>query len=108
MPLYDALTYSVWATTPAAVIRKGDFKLIKFFGDYVDISEGYKKHVPGKRIELYNLKDDLGEQNNLVNSQPELATQLEKDLDAWIESTGAGLPSLNEHYNPDSLWVRGR
>lgn len=108
MPLYDALTYSAWATTPAAVIRKGDFKLIKFFGDYVDISEGYKKHVPGKRIELYNLKDDIGEKNNLVNSLPELATQLEKELDAWIESTGAGLPSLNQNYNPDSLWVRGR
>ncbi len=108
MPLYDPLTYSVWAATPAAVVRKGDYKLIKFFGDYTDISDGYKKHIPGKRIELYNLKEDLGEQNNLTRSNPELAAELEENLDKWIASTDVALPYLNPDYQPDSLWVRKR
>jgi uncharacterized sulfatase len=108
MPLYDQLTYSAWAATPAAIVRKGEYKLIKFFGDYIDIRDGTKKHLPGKHIELYNLREDISEQNNLADSLPELAMDLEKDLDSWVESTGAGLPSLNENYNPDSLWVRGR
>jgi arylsulfatase A len=108
MPLYDRLNYSEWATTPAAVIRKGNYKLIKFFGDYIDISEGYKKHIPGKRIELYNLAKDIGETQNLSESNPDIATELEIELDDWIASTGAGLPSINENYNPDSLWVRGK
>jgi len=108
MPLYDRLTYSEWAATPAAVIRKGNYKLIKFFGDYIDTSEGYKKHVPGRRIELYNLADDIAEEKNLSESNTALAAQLEQELDEWIASTGAGLPTVNEHYNPDSLWVRGK
>ncbi len=108
MPLYDPLPYSVWATTPAAVIRKGDNKLIKFFGDYIDISDGTKKHIPGKRIELYNLKTDIGEQINLVDDEKDLAVTLEKDLDDWLASTGVALPTLNDNYNPDSLWIRSK
>ena len=108
MPLYDQLTYSKWATTPAAVIRKGEYKLIKFFGDYIDISDGHKNHVPGKRIELYNLKQDLGEEHNLADINKELAKELENELDDWIATTGAGLPAKNENYDPDSLWVRGK
>ena len=108
MPLYDPLNYSVWGATPAAVIRKGDYKLLKFFGDYIDNNDGYKKHAVGERIELYNLKNDLGESQNLVESHPDLAVELEGDLDQWIVSTGANLPTINENYNPDSLWVRGR
>ena len=108
MPLYDQLTYSEWAATPAAVIRKGNYKLIKFFGDYIDISEGNKRHIPGRRVELYNLAEDIGEEKNLYESKAELAAQLEQELDDWIASTGAGLPSINENYNPDSLWIRGK
>ena len=108
MPLYDPLTYSQWATTPAAVIRKGDFKLLKFYGDYTDISSGEKRQLQGKRLELYNLKEDIGESQNLVDLEPDLTKALEEELDAWIASTGAGLPSPNENFLADSIWVRRR
>lgn len=107
MPLYDPLNYSVWATTPAAVIRKGDYKLIKFFGDYTDLTQDGKQ-IKGKKIELYNLAEDIGEQNNLVATNTELAHSLEDELDQWIASTKAGLPAPNENFNPDSIWVRGK
>ena len=108
MPLYDPLTYSQWATTPAAVIRKGDYKLLKFFGDYTDISSGKKRQVQGKRLELYNLKEDIGESQNLVDLEPAMTSALEAELDAWIASTGAGLPTPNENYLADSVWIRRR
>jgi len=107
MPLYDPLTYSVWSTTPAAVIRKGNYKLIKFFGDYTDLSQKPKQLI-GKKVELYDLSSDIGEENDLSAVRSSLATALETQLDQWIASTGAGLPIPNENYNPDSLWVKAR
>ncbi|RAV28208.1 sulfatase [Sinomicrobium soli] len=50
-------------------IRHGDWKLIEFFDT-------------GK-YELYNLKDDPGEQNNLVHQSPEKAHRLQKRLAQW-------------------------
>ena len=43
--------YQLGGTTPYSAIRKGDFKLIEFFDDM--------------RVELYNLRDDIGEKRNL-------------------------------------------
>ncbi|MHC4620753.1 MAG: sulfatase, partial [Planctomycetota bacterium] len=45
-----------WRTTPASVVRQGDWKLIEYFED--------------GRLELYNLKDDIGEQHNLARKMP--------------------------------------
>ncbi|MBM3856188.1 MAG: hypothetical protein FJ399_24020, partial [Verrucomicrobia bacterium] len=53
---------------PYAAIRAGDFKLIEFFHDLRD-----------SKIELYNLRDDLGEQHDLAAAQ---------------------LPSPNPRYDP--------
>jgi arylsulfatase A-like enzyme len=33
---------------------------------------------------LYNLSDDISEQNNLIGSQPELAGELSKKISAWL------------------------
>jgi len=61
-----------------SAIRQGDFKLIKFYD--------------GPNIELYNLKADIGEQNNLSESNPRVAQQLENKLDHWLKETGASQP----------------
>ena len=53
----------------AGAIRDGDWKIIEFF----DTGE----------IELYNLKEDLGEKNNLYASSPGKANELQKKLIAW-------------------------
>ncbi len=55
-------------------IRVGDFKLIEFFDD---------------RIELYNLADDISEKNNLAEKMPAKAAQLQKRLAKWRKEVGA-------------------
>jgi hypothetical protein len=37
----------------------------------------------GRPLELYNLKDDIGQKNNLAQSQPEKAKELHDKLVAW-------------------------
>lgn len=34
--------------------------------------------------ELYSLTDDLGEENNLIKSHPELASEMSKRLNQWL------------------------
>jgi uncharacterized sulfatase len=71
---------------PAGAIRAGDWKLIEFFD--------------GEPLELYNLKEDLGEKNNLAGKMPDKATQLQKTLAEWREQVGARMPAPNPKYDP--------
>ncbi|TZF84926.1 sulfatase [Pedobacter sp. BS3] len=59
----------------AGSIREGDWKLIEFFDD------GHK--------ELYNLKDDIGETNDLAAKYPDKVTHLLNDLKAWRQRVHA-------------------
>ncbi|MCF8227131.1 MAG: sulfatase-like hydrolase/transferase [Bacteroidales bacterium] len=103
MPLYDA----GWGATPCAVIRKGDYKLIEFFGDYCDRENDWKM-VPGRRTELFNLANDLGEKEDLSGKMPEKTRELRNELYQWIHDMDAPLPTLNERYDPDRAWERTR
>ncbi|MCP5118193.1 MAG: DUF4976 domain-containing protein [bacterium] len=71
-----------WRTTPAGAIREGDYKLIEFF-------------ETGK-IELYNLKEDISEENNLATSAPAKAKQLHEELAAWRKATDAPMPRMKQ------------
>jgi arylsulfatase A-like enzyme len=71
------------APGPYSIIRKGDYKLIKFW-------EGI--------YELYDLKNDLGEANNLAESKPGLVKKLETELVARLKADGAKLPRNNPEY----------
>ena len=78
-----------WRATPCSVIRRGDWKLIQFFED--------------DSIELYNLREDLGEKMDLSASKPEKASAMLRELQAWQKTTGAVIPTvLNPDYNPGS------
>jgi arylsulfatase A-like enzyme len=77
-----------WRTTPAGAIRAGDYKLLEFFED--------------GRLELYNLKDDLGQQKNLAPSQPEKTKELHGKLLAWRETVAAPMPSKRDPNAPKS------
>ncbi|WP_261324532.1 sulfatase [Microbulbifer agarilyticus] len=57
-----------WKKESRAVIRDGDWKLIRF---------------PDRPAELYNLAEDIGEQNDLVSAQPERVRSMFKDLFEW-------------------------
>lgn len=78
--------YQLGGATPYSAIRKGDFKLIEFLDDM--------------RVELYNLRDDIGEKNNLAAKMPEKVDELRKRLHAWRDEVGAQMPTRNEKYDP--------
>ena len=71
---------------PGGAVRKGDYKLIKFYED--------------NSIELYNLKEDLGEKNDLAGKMPEKAAELKRLLEDWLESIKANMPLPNPDYKP--------
>ncbi len=74
-------------TNPYGAIRSGDMKLIEFFED--------------GSLELFNLKDDPQEQNNLAKSQPEKAAELLAKLKEWRKDVDAQMPTPNPRYNPN-------
>ncbi|MDZ7639958.1 MAG: sulfatase [Bryobacterales bacterium] len=94
MPLYDIQ----WGATPCAVIREGDYKLIHFFGDHIDPERDYALKL-GERVELYNLKDDIGEQRDLALREEERAAAMKRKLRAWLQSLGAPMPTPNPAYD---------
>ncbi len=72
-------------TRPGSAIRLGDWKLIQYFEN--------------NDIELYNLKDDIGEKNNVAHSNPEKVQELLAMLDKWRIETNAPVPTaLNPEY----------
>jgi len=71
---------------PAGAVRDGDFKLIEWYED--------------GRLELYNLRDDIGEANNLAAAMPEKARELQKMLADWRKSAGAQMPTRKEPTRP--------
>lgn len=93
MPLYELR----WGGTPCAVIRRGDWKLIEYFGDRFDATGTY---VTGHHLELFNLRADLGETRNLAGAEPAKATALRRELHALIQSAGAVIPGPNPHHDP--------
>jgi arylsulfatase A-like enzyme len=82
MPGYLGAGENTWRTTPVSVVISGDWKLMEFLEDH--------------RLELYNLRDDISERNNLATTQPDKAKDLRAKLNAWRTATGAKMPSTHE------------
>lgn len=79
---------SLFRTRPGSAMRLGDWKLHEYFED--------------GGLELYNLADDLGETNNLSESNPEKTAELHRMMQEWRESTGSPVPTEpNPDYDPD-------
>ncbi|MEM9280817.1 MAG: sulfatase [Verrucomicrobiota bacterium] len=100
-----------FAKTPASMIRKGDYKLIHYFGDYLDPNGcDPKPHtlsgrfILGARTELYHLSEDPGESNDIASAMPEKTEELMKDLEAWWKDTEAKMPRPNPEMDP-SQWI---
>jgi arylsulfatase A-like enzyme len=73
-------------TTPVSAVRAGDWKLLEYFED--------------NHVELYCVRDDPGERNDLAAAQPERAAQLRSRLHSWRQEVGAQLPEPNAAYRP--------
>lgn len=100
-----------FAKTPCSMIRKGDFKLIHYFGDYLDpegcIPEARTlsgRFVLGSKTELFDLRTDQSEQNDLSQKMPEKVSELMSDLRAWWDDTDAQFPRPNPNMDR-SQWI---
>lgn len=71
-----------WRTKPAGAIRSGDWKLLEFFED--------------NRLELYNLRNDLSEKNDLAAKMPDKTKELHEKLMAWRKEVHAPMPTKND------------
>jgi uncharacterized sulfatase len=104
-------TYTTnYGRTPCAVIREGDWKLIHWFGDYLDTTgftpddKPYGKLVVGPRTEVFNLREDPREIHNLATDRPKKTTHLTNALHAWFKRTKAKLPTANPDFNEKRWW----
>ncbi len=100
-----------FAKTPCSMIRKGDWKLIHYFGDYLDPTGCDPRprtlsgrFILGPRTELYNLSEDPGETRDLSKTMPETTSALMSDLEAWWQATGAHMPIPNPDMDPGQ-WI---
>lgn len=82
------------AASPYTAVRQGDFKLIQF-------------HETG-RFELYNLKTDAGETNNLADAQPAKVSLLNGKIEHWRKAVGAQMPLPNPAHDPARAWTMKR
>jgi len=74
---------------PACSVRRGDWKLIRFFAD-----------GPGQRdrFELYNLREDPGEQRDLAQREPRRIRELSGLIDRHLAEVNALVPRPNPAY----------
>ena len=70
--------------SPGSAVRSGDYKLIKFYED--------------NHLELYNLRDDIGEKKNLVAEMPEKTKELQRELNDWLKEVDARMPTPNPNF----------
>ena len=72
--------------TPGCSMRSGDWKLIEFFED--------------GHLELYNLKEDIGETRNLAERDPVRTRSMHAALVRWRAAIEAHLPEANPQFTP--------
>ncbi|PCE64679.1 sulfatase [Sediminicola luteus] len=70
---------------PSSVIRQGDWKLIHYWEDDTD--------------ELYRLKEDPSEQNDLAQQHPKTTQKLRTQLLEWLDSVGANKAVQDPEYS---------
>lgn len=78
---------------PSAWIRHGDYKLVSYFFDGKN-----NKH----RYELFDIKNDIGENHNIAAQNPERVAKLSAMLKQHFVETEAVLPKLNPNYDPQA------
>lgn len=71
---------------PHSAIFLGNLKLIKFYED--------------DRVMLFDLSSDIRERNDLSQQMPDEAKKLREQLEAYLTSVNAQLPTVNSNYDP--------
>ena len=70
---------------PSAIMIDGDWKLIHYFED--------------DRSELYNIVEDVGEQNSVAADHADRVVSMKSALKEWQAEIGVSYPSKNPTYN---------
>jgi arylsulfatase A-like enzyme len=91
---------------PSGAVRVGDYKLI----------EWYEHSLLGKdyQYSLYNVKNDIGESNNLAKEMPDLVIEMKNRLHKWLKDVGANKMKVNpnfdseKRYLPELEWPEGK
>jgi arylsulfatase A-like enzyme len=91
----------VFRTRPVSVIRKGEWKLHLYHEEW-QLDGGLAKVETNNAVELYNIAQDIGERNNLANSNKAKRDELLDELLAWFKAAQAPLPvEKNPAYAPE-------
>lgn len=78
--------YSNQGGFPSGAIRIGDWKLIERYED--------------GRVHLYNLKDDIGELNDLAKKHPDRVNSMKAKLHTWYQEVDAKFLQPREPWRP--------
>ena len=73
--------YGNQGDSPSSAILEGDWKLIQ--------------HFENETLELYNLREDVSETNNIAELHPEITQRLFKQLIDWQKEVEAKIPDAN-------------
>jgi arylsulfatase A-like enzyme len=72
---------------PCSIIRRGDWKLIRYYED--------------NHEELYNLRMDLSEKTDVAGQNPALVKKLSAELTTYLKKVNARLPEKDPQYSSD-------
>lgn len=86
--------YHPGSARPYSAIREGDWKLLYFHED--------------ERVELYNLRRDPGEMDNVAEVEGDVTLRLQTSLSEWLQNVGAQMPEPNPDFDPERAWESPR
>jgi hypothetical protein len=95
MEEYNLTLSNPWSALPPQVhydfaVRTDEWKLIYRFSRDFEMNNSYYEKMTGQEIyvpefELYNIKEDPREQNNLFFSRKDIADELKRQLFDWLK-----------------------
>ena len=71
--------------SPGGAIRLGNYKLLEYYEN--------------STVQLFDLHNDPGEQNDLSKSKPEISKKLLSKLHDWRKNVGAKMPQVKAAHN---------
>ena len=71
--------------SPGGAVRAGDFKLLEYFEN--------------NTVQLFNVRDDIGEQYDLASTNPEKVAELRTMLHEWRKNVSARMMPPNPNYD---------
>ncbi len=96
----------LFRTRPVSVINKDHWKLYLYHEEW-QLDGGREQLLTNNAVELYNLRDDVGERHNVALSEVARRDELLDDLQAWFAQSSALLPTeANSQYNPTAAQQR--